>query len=331
MPLFRHIELRLARKGTPPKGLIILDLRPERLAVQEVLDRYGKKAAPQLGTTDGHDRSVYYEYKRSSGIIRFGAADMDSKWIANIVIDRFDEMKGDNPTVSTTREPKRATFGLLGHSTTREEFETFVKGLKRIDGTDSEIEGTGGGASGYEALDAKGMRYQVHIGNGSWPSWVEQVKNEKAMGKQKESPAIASASGKEKVSGQLIETAEFTGVLFPSGKKAFLHTVDSKLVEYAYPWDPSQNDIVAAEKAVQLYLGQHAPRILKKLKQYTRQYAGIAVHRNRLIHMNFFCDDMGRRWMSEEVGVKDGGDCYFQVNYSVSYGKVVDFTVNGAS
>jgi hypothetical protein len=146
-----------------------------------------------------------------------------------------------------------------------------------------------------------------------------------------EPSAAASTNAKDKVSGQLIKTAEFTGVLFPSATKAFLHTVDQKLAEYAYPWDPSQNDIVAAEKAVRLYLDQRAPQIVKKLIQYRRQYSGIAIHRNRLIHMNFFCDDMGRDWTSEEVTVDDGGDCYFQVNYSVSHGKVVDFTVNGES
>jgi hypothetical protein len=83
------VEVRLSRKGSPRKGLIILKLAPNLLTLKDVQERYGA-SNPSLATTDVHNQSVFYEYKRSFGWVRFGAIDASSLWITAVVLDRFE-------------------------------------------------------------------------------------------------------------------------------------------------------------------------------------------------------------------------------------------------
>lgn len=66
---------------------------------------------------------------------------------------------------------------------------------------------------------------------------------------------------------------------------------------------------------------------------YHRQYVGhLEPDGSRWLWGNFFChvdpDDQGR-WRQQSVVVKDGGDCYFQVDFSPSSRTLKDLSVNG--
>ena len=126
----------------------------------------------------------------------------------------------------------------------------------------------------------------------------------------------------------LVETKEFSGVIFPESSNAFLSEFDSK--QKLVSWTVSRDEALTAESDLKHFLKQRAPQIFKKLGQYKRQYAGVMRNNEKLIHINFFCgSSFDKSWMSETIEVDDGGDCFFHVNYDVNKRTFLDFIVNG--
>ena len=123
--------------------------------------------------------------------------------------------------------------------------------------------------------------------------------------------SIASESKSE-----VIRKGGYTGVVFPAEKRAFRLTFHEKSIHY---WTPSEADVQTAEKEIPGFLqtagtkDARAMDILKKLKTYKRQYAGIASKGEKWIYINFFCakDYSEDHWTKHEVMVFDGGSCFF--------------------
>ena len=69
---------------------------------------------------------------------------------------------------------------------------------------------------------------------------------------------------------------------------------------------------------------------LMPLKGYRRQYVPVVTaHGDRVVWVNFFCDDFNIDWRKQVVAVKDGGNCFFQLFVDVTRRKAYDLTMNG--
>ena len=123
----------------------------------------------------------------------------------------------------------------------------------------------------------------------------------------------------------VVVTQDFEGVVFAAEKKAF-HWEFEGSVTY---WTPSQFEIVHAESLISSYLKEKAPAIYSKLKTYKRQYVGFVRDGRKCIYANFFCNDHRMVWKTEELIVKDGGDCYFQIKVDLTQNRCFDLHVNG--
>lgn len=105
------------------------------------------------------------------------------------------------------------------------------------------------------------------------------------------------------------------------------------------PWTPALDDVLALEKALPDYIRGEFTRQRRQLKSknplweraktYKRQYVGIRYKARRAVYANFFCTDFGVNWRTEPIGVDDGGDCFFTVEYDVDKGTFSNFIVNG--
>ena len=73
--------------------------------------------------------------------------------------------------------------------------------------------------------------------------------------------------------------------------------------------------------------------LAERAPKYMRQYVGhIDASGKRWIWGNFFCHYMGdepQGWRKRGFGVKDGGDCYFNVEFAPDTNEFKDFMVNG--
>ena len=100
-------------------------------------------------------------------------------------------------------------------------------------------------------------------------------------------------------------------------------------------WTPPLGDILSLERQLPDYLRQKVePRrgetpLWKKAPSYKRQYVGILKSGRRVIYANFFCRATSADWLHQLVMVKDGGDCYFRLEYDVTSGRFSELQVNG--
>lgn len=112
----------------------------------------------------------------------------------------------------------------------------------------------------------------------------------------------------------------------------YLQNIDGTWSEQGV-WQPLPQDIAALEAALPDFLRTAAParspELWKKFADYKRQYAGIIENERLLIHLNAFCDAVGKDWQDEPVGVFDGGDCYFRVVYNLQTGTFERLHING--
>src|SRR5947209_7588576 len=112
---------------------------------------------------------------------------------------------------------------------------------------------------------------------------------------------FAGSIASESKPGLLVHSDNYTGVIFPAEKRAFQSEFEEKNLQY---WSPSEADVQIAENEIYGFLQAMAAKdfrtanILKKLKTYTRQYAGIITGSQNQIYMNFFCviDRPKDRW-----------------------------------
>jgi hypothetical protein len=96
-------------------------------------------------------------------------------------------------------------------------------------------------------------------------------------------------------------------------------------------WNPTKDDVLKAEEQIETYLKTDAklyPNIWRKLPNYKRQYLGIIVNGHKRIFCNFFCFN-DEPLTDKPVFWKDGGDCYFQIEYDLNDAKCYNLRVNG--
>jgi hypothetical protein len=128
----------------------------------------------------------------------------------------------------------------------------------------------------------------------------------------------------------MVHGDDFEGVIFPAEKKMFGFGFGGE----AQSWTPPEKDVAMAEQALPRYLQQlgredaRAQLILKQLRSYKRQYAGVVTNGQKEIFVSLFCAVDGIDWKESEVIVMDGGTCFFQVYFSISTHSFSRFTVN---
>lgn len=97
-------------------------------------------------------------------------------------------------------------------------------------------------------------------------------------------------------------------------------------------WSPTEADARALEAALPGALRSSKDRraavISSQLGKYRRQYVGTVHGGKRRVFGNFFCEARPD-WKERGVFVKDGGDCYFQVQFEPGSGDIVELNING--
>ncbi len=125
----------------------------------------------------------------------------------------------------------------------------------------------------------------------------------------------------------VIKTDKFEGIICLNFSKwSFLNESNSF-------WIPTKDQILEAEDAIEKYLKDkpptQSPKLWQKLTRYKRQYVGIVVGGSKRIYCNFYCDD--RPLSDAPVAVRDGGDCFFRVEYDIKERKPYNLLINGSA
>jgi hypothetical protein len=103
-------------------------------------------------------------------------------------------------------------------------------------------------------------------------------------------------------------------------------------------WEPTAKDIKRLEGLLPAYVAAHppqlAPDLLRTLKQYKRQYAGVIQKGRRIIYVNVFLsypsygsDD----WRRTAVVVCDGGAAFWGIEFDVASGTFSNLFTNGVA
>ena len=99
-------------------------------------------------------------------------------------------------------------------------------------------------------------------------------------------------------------------------------------------WTPTEEDILLLEENLPSFLQENStsfrrePPVWEQLNNYKRQYAGLIIHGSKIIYGNFFCSDPGMDWKKEWIFVRDGGDCFFQLQFDIASGTSSVLMVN---
>ena len=125
----------------------------------------------------------------------------------------------------------------------------------------------------------------------------------------------------------VIQVGSGQGVVFPAGRGFVDGYKYGTITEY---WTPTEADIGRAEEGLSKYLINNVPSLAVKFSSYARQYTGFVYHGRKRLFMNFFCSPPSN-WRCEPVGVDDGGDCYFRLEYDVVSGEYSHLSVNGSA
>jgi len=104
-------------------------------------------------------------------------------------------------------------------------------------------------------------------------------------------------------------------------------------------WTPDIGDVIKMERDLPAFLRRAVKKagegaaarepLWKRAPRYQRQYFGMVEKGHWIVYGNFFCDAHGKDWRSQPVMVKDGGDCYFQVQYDPKTSRFFGLSVNG--
>jgi hypothetical protein len=112
-------------------------------------------------------------------------------------------------------------------------------------------------------------------------------------------PKAASASGGEEPA--LVQGPEFSGVIFPANVRAFQELLP-KGTRY---WSPLEPDVLMAENQMVPFLqstrNPEVREILKTLKTYKRQYAGIILAGHKQLYINLLCDTSSADWTRKPI------------------------------
>ena len=96
-------------------------------------------------------------------------------------------------------------------------------------------------------------------------------------------------------------------------------------------WIPTKEQILESEERIEQYLKQnpdnYSPDLWRKLSKYKRQYVGIVVDGHKRIFCNFYCSN--KVLSPNPYFVRDGGDCYFQIEYDLKDKDCYNLSING--
>ena len=156
-----------------------------------------------------------------------------------------------------------------------------------------------------------------------------------------ESPPSGTPLTPESTENTLVETPEYTGVIFSETRAPeWGFWFDPASTGF---WEPSVDDVTRAEKRIRqflvaaqddpdlhFYLKANAPIILEKLEEYRRQYVGIIVDGEKRIWCNFFLHvHEFPDWKRDPVFVLDGGNAFWDIEYVLDKDECINFKVHG--
>jgi len=100
-------------------------------------------------------------------------------------------------------------------------------------------------------------------------------------------------------------------------------------------WEPTERDVQALEIRLPAYLRARpevsATRVLERLSQYRRQYAGFLRGGRKSIYVNLFLSEYGEQWRSDVVLVCDGGIGFWGVEFDTDIQYLVHVAYNGVA
>lgn len=125
---------------------------------------------------------------------------------------------------------------------------------------------------------------------------------------------------------EIFKTDGFEGVIFPAS-----YYVSDNIcgAEVQGRWDPTEEDVRAAEKIIKSYIKKAAPDVYRKLSRYKRQYVGyINKKEEKIIWINCFISGE-EDWDKDLIFVMDGGNDFFNVKVNLNTKQAFGFFVNG--
>jgi len=100
-------------------------------------------------------------------------------------------------------------------------------------------------------------------------------------------------------------------------------------------WEPTERDVQALEIRLPAYLRARpevsATRVLERISQYRRQYAGFLRGGRKSIYVNLFLPEYGEQWRSDVVLVCDGGIGFWGVEFDTTSNTFVHVAYNGVA
>ena len=131
--------------------------------------------------------------------------------------------------------------------------------------------------------------------------------------------------GYQNPSSVIIETDKVKGIICADAKQ-WQHRFKGKKF-----WTPTKQQVLDAEAEIERFLKDkppaQSPNLWQKLPPYKRQYVGFIVNGHKRIFCNFYCTE--EPLDCKPVVYKDGGACFFRIEYDVEGQKVVKIDFNG--
>ena len=131
---------------------------------------------------------------------------------------------------------------------------------------------------------------------------------------------------------RLVRGPDYEGVIIPASEEAHMGMLNADGARITGYWTPDDTSIAALETGLEAHLrghkSQRAHGLGAKVSGYKRQYVGFLLGERKVIYANCFCH-AAPGWKERQIGVDDGGDCYFQVVFDPSTGKYTDLYING--
>ena len=126
----------------------------------------------------------------------------------------------------------------------------------------------------------------------------------------------------------VIEGNDFAGVIFPAQTTGPLYVGETGF------WTPTPTDVQALEAGLENFLNAaNDPRVdadlLTRLPTYTRQYVGIVEDGQQKIYALYYCNFPITDLQKGVQFVSDGGNCFFQLKYSVQDQSFSELMING--
>src|SRR5262249_23958442 len=98
-------------------------------------------------------------------------------------------------------------------------------------------------------------------------------------------------------------------------------------------WEPAQADVQILENLLPVYLrtrkDEPDARVLERLTEYRRQYAGFERDGHKTIYVNLFLPEYGEQWREDVVRVCDGGLGFWGVEFDTTSKTFVHIAYNG--